>query len=136
MKAKKCKNNGCDNPSWSGGLCKNHIKKTALKSTRKIPINIKKKDKKVSNSFKRYKLFMVLWHERGNRSEVSDEVIFGQPSSAHFHHILPKRKYPEADLDPDNIIIMTMDEHANVESDMYKYEEVNRRRELLTYKYN
>jgi len=30
---------------------------------------------------------------------------------------------------------LTLDEHANVESDMYKYEEVNKRREQLIIKY-
>lgn len=53
-----------------------------------------------------------------------------------FHHILPKKKYPEAKLDEENIIIMSMDEHENVEIDMYKYEEINKRREQLKTKYN
>ena len=54
----------------------------------------------------------------------------------YFHHILPKSKYPEAKYDEENIILLTPQEHSSVESDMYKYEEVNRRRELLKIKYN
>jgi len=52
-----------------------------------------------------------------------------------FHHILPKEKYPEAAYDEENIILLTLEEHDNVERDMYKYEEVNKRRDLLKLKY-
>jgi hypothetical protein len=55
--------------------------------------------------------------------------------STYFHHILPKEKYPKACFDEENIILLTLDEHTNVESDMYKYPEVNKRRELLKIKY-
>lgn len=145
MKSKKCKHEGCTNPVWSGGLCKNHIarklmKKTSVKKQRwnvfKTDDNGKKAMAKASLRSLRYDLFMVLWKKRGPRSEVSGEKIFGEPSSAHFHHILPKNKYPELDLVPENIIIMTMDEHNNVENDMFKYDEVNRRRELLLKKFD
>jgi 5-methylcytosine-specific restriction endonuclease McrA len=131
MKAKKCKK--CDCPSWSGGLCKNHIERKPMK-TSTIKTGGRRVGKKQSQT--RYELFMLIWKKRGPHSEVSGEKIFGEPSSAHFHHILPKSKYPEADLDPENIIIMTMDEHNNVENDMFKYDEVNRRRELLLKKYD
>ncbi len=47
----------------------------------------------------------------------------------------PKEKYPKACFDEENIILLTLDEHTNVESDMYKYPEVNKRRELLKLKY-
>jgi hypothetical protein len=56
--------------------------------------------------------------------------------STYFHHILPKEKYPEACLDEENIILLTLEEHSNVENDMYRYEEVNKRREQLKIKYN
>jgi len=38
-------------------------------------------------------------------------------------------------LDEENIILLTLNEHSNVENDMYKYEEVNIRREQLKKKY-
>jgi len=133
MKSKKCKIKGCTNPVWSGGLCKNHI---AHKPLKKVSIKKNHSQNKMKKVLERYDLFMVIWKKRGPHSEVSGESIFGKPSSAHFHHILPKSKYPMADLDPENIIIMTMDEHNNVENDMYKYDEVNRRREKLIKKYD
>lgn len=142
MKSKKCKHEGCTNPVWSGGLCQNHIARKPMKRHAKKKKAVSMIDKmkplqhKTNIRQARYNLFMVLWKKRGPHSEVSGERIYGEPSSAHFHHILPKSKYPEADLDPENIIIMTMDEHNNVENDMYKYDEINRRRELLLKKYN
>ena len=59
-----------------------------------------------------------------------------EPMSTFFHHILPKEKFPEARLDEENIILLTLDEHTSVESDMYKYPEVNNRREKLKAKYD
>ena len=80
-------------------------------------------------------VFTNIWLKRPHLSEVSDNYLGMEPLSAHFHHILPKSKYPELRLVEENIILLTLDEHANVESDMYKYEEVNKRRELLITKY-
>jgi len=47
-----------------------------------------------------------------------------------------KNKYPELAYDKCNIILLTLDEHTNVEADMYRYEEVNRRRIELLNKIN
>ena len=55
--------------------------------------------------------------------------------STFFHHILAKEKYPDAAYDESNIILLTLDEHTNVENDIYKYEEINKRRESLKLKY-
>jgi uncharacterized protein YvpB len=79
--------------------------------------------------------FMSIWNKRPHRSEVSNTFLSKEPSSAYFHHILPKEKYPEAKFDEDNIILLTFDEHNNVENDMYKYEEINERRKHLKLKY-
>ena len=79
--------------------------------------------------------FSSIWNKRPHRSEISKEYLGKEASSAFFHHILPKSKYPLAEYDEENIILLTMDEHNNVENDMYKYEEINRRREILQRKY-
>jgi len=79
--------------------------------------------------------FLQIWKKRLHLSEVSGLPLIGEPLSVYFHHILPKEKYPEAGLDEENIILLTLDEHTNVESDMYRYEEVNNRREYLKQKY-
>jgi len=80
-------------------------------------------------------MFLRIWKTRPRLSEVSGDYLVGGISTAFFHHILPKEKYPQAALDEENIILLTLDEHSNVESDMYRYEEVNKRREQLKQKY-
>ena len=80
--------------------------------------------------------FLQIWKKRLHLSEVSGLPLVGEPLHIYFHHILPKEKYPEAGLDEENIILLTLDEHSNVESDMYRYEEVNNRREQLKQKYD
>jgi hypothetical protein len=79
--------------------------------------------------------FLEIWKQRPHKSEISGASLGSEALSTYFHHILPKSKYPEACLDEENIILLTLDEHSNVESDMYRYEEVNRRREQLNLKY-
>lgn len=85
---------------------------------------------------KMLKFFLSIWEKRPHKSEISGKYLGKEPSSMFFHHILPKNKHPEAKLDEENIIILSLDEHENVEVDMYKYEEINKRREQLKIKYN
>jgi hypothetical protein len=80
-------------------------------------------------------LFLEIWKERKHYSEVSGNYLGSEALSTFFHHILPKSKYPDASYDKSNIILLTLDEHTNVEADIYKYEEVNKRRESLKLKY-
>lgn len=82
-----------------------------------------------------WEMFQKIWQERPQYSEVSWTVLGKEISSLYFHHILPKRNWEEAKFDEDNIILLTWDEHSNVESDMYCYEEINKRREKLLEKY-
>jgi hypothetical protein len=79
--------------------------------------------------------FLEIWKKRKHYSELSGDYLGSEPLHVFFHHILPKEKYPEAGLDEENIILLTLDEHSNVESDIYRYEEVNKRREQLKKKY-
>jgi hypothetical protein len=48
---------------------------------------------------------------------------------------LPKNKYPEAALDEENIILLTLQEHDQVEMDIYRYDVVNDKRKILLEKY-
>lgn len=125
---KLCKEIGCKMKAWSGGVCKNHIPKKALKATPK-PYNSDK-------ILKMQEFFLTIWKNKPHKSEVSGTSLGHEPMSTFFHHILPKEKYPEACFDEDNIVLLTLDEHTNVESDMYKYPEVNKRRDQLKLKYN
>ena len=80
--------------------------------------------------------FLQIWRKRLHYSQVSMDYLGKEPLSVFFHHILPKEKYPQAMYDEENIILLTLEEHDNVERDIYKYPEVNRRRELLKKKYD
>lgn len=114
-----------------GEYCFHHKPRMALKKTSSKPINELK-----GNNMMMKTIFEYIWNNRPHKSEVSGDLLMYPPSSAYFHHILPKAKYPQAKYDTENIILLTMDEHGNVESDMYRYEEVNKRREKLKIKYN
>ena len=81
-------------------------------------------------------MFINIWKKRRHYSEVSGDYLGKEPMSIYFHHILAKEKYPEACLDEENIILLTLEEHSNVENDMYRYEEINNRRISLKEKYN
>lgn len=78
---------------------------------------------------------MDIWQERKHNSEISGKWLGKEALTVFFHHILPKSKYPEAMLDPDNIILLTFEEHGKVENDPTHFEEVNKRREKLKEKY-
>lgn len=119
MKASLCKTVGCNNPAWSGGLCKNHM---AHKSSFKKTVPAKKGPNPM------HKFFMEIWKERPHYSELGGEWLGKEASSAFFHHILPKSTHPEMAYLKSNIILLSLDEHANVENDMYRYPEINERR--------
>jgi len=136
---KTCKIENCNNPVWSKSLCKNHINRKPLPSGRgltnkKLSFS-KTKSKKEINSEQMHLFFIECWKKRPHYSEISGKFLGNEPMSTYFHHILPKNKYPQIALDEENIVFLTLDEHTNVESDMYKYEEINKRRELLKTKY-
>jgi len=80
--------------------------------------------------------FLQIWGKRPHFSEVSGDFLGNEPLTIFFHHILPKEKYPEAWLDEENIILLTLDEHTNVESNIYKYDTINERRKSLLEKYD
>ena len=104
-------------------------------TSRKSSIVSKKLDKSPSKFLEMRQFFLSIWKKKPHKSEVSGIYLGKEPSSLYFHHILPKSKYPEFRNLEENIIILTPDEHANVEADMYKYEEINKRRDYLLKKY-
>lgn len=143
---KTCKIIECNNNIWSNGFCKNHISKKPLSTgkgltTRKVSIkgNYKAMEllvKEINNVREQMRqMFLDVWKKRTHHSEVSGVYLGSEPMSTYFHHILPKEKYPEACLDEENIVLLSLEEHSNVENDMYKYEEINERRNQLKLKY-
>jgi len=127
----KCKTCGKNSDSE---YCFQHKPRKQLQSGKKPSLIVKKK---VSDgkSHQMREMFMDIWKKRPHKSEISGTYLGKEPMSTYFHHILAKEKYPEACLDEENIILLTLEEHSNVENDMYRYEEVNKRRNHLNLKY-
>jgi len=115
---------------WSKGACKYH----APKPTRSLRKKKQSSSKEDINQMREF--FMDIWRKRRHYSEVSDTYLGKEPLSIYFHHILPKEKFKQAQYDEANIILLTLDEHSNCESDMYRYDEINKRRESLLEKYS
>jgi hypothetical protein len=127
MKCKTCgKNSDSD-------YCFQHKPRKQLQSGR--PSLTTKKKVSDGKSHQMREMFLDIWKKRAHKSEVSGTYLGKEPMSTYFHHILAKEKYPEACLDEENIILLTLEEHSNVENDMYRYEEVNNRRNQLNLKY-
>ena len=137
---KTCSIENCNNPIWSKGVCKNHMIKKSMndgKAVRMSTISNKKTNSVQNNRhIQQREMFLNIWKKKAHRSEVSGVYLGSEPMSTYFHHILPKSKYPQAMFDEDNIILLSLWEHENVENDMYKYEEINNKRIILKIKYN
>ena len=96
---------------------------------------IDKYEEEIRKTVEMHQFFLQIWKKRLHKSEVSGTSLGSEALSTYFHHILSKEKYPEIALDEENIILLTLWEHADVEADIYKYEEINNRREQLEQKY-
>jgi hypothetical protein len=127
----KCKTCGKNAESEYCFKCK---PRKALKSVKFSTVKRKTSDDS-AQILQMQEFFLSIWKKKPHLSEISGIPLIGEPSSAYFHHILPKSKYPEAKFDEDNIILLTFDEHNNVENDIYKYEIINKKREQLKIKY-
>ena len=126
MKCKVCGKNA------ESEYCFQHKKRKPLQTVKNLIKNRIKSDK---SSTELHHFFHTVWKKRKHYSEVSGTYLGPEALSIYFHHILPKEKFPEAAYDEDNIILLTFDEHNNVEMNMYKYPEINTRRDKLKKKY-
>jgi len=95
-----------------------------------------KSDEEIRKISELREFFSQIWSKRPHYSEVSGKWLGKEPLTIFFHHILPKEKYPQASFDEENIILLTLEEHEQVEMDIYRYEEVNNKRNYLKIKYN
>jgi hypothetical protein len=136
MKCKTCGKNS------DGEYCFIHKPRKPLPSSGKgltskmSSLSSKKLDKSPDKFLEMRQFFLSIWKKKAHISEVSGDYLGKEPMSTYFHHILPKEKYPEACLDEENIVLLSLLEHSNVENDMYKYEEINNRRKNLLIKYD
>lgn len=130
----KCKTCGANAESE---YCFRHKPKKPLpKTSSKFAKKLDKSDEEIRKISEMRDFFLQIWRKRSHHSEVSGKWLGKEPLTVFFHHILPKEKYPEASLDEQNIILLTLEEHEQVEMDMYRYEEINNIRKLLLGKYS
>lgn len=80
--------------------------------------------------------FLSIWAKRVHYSDVSGTYLGKEPLTVFFHHVLPKEKYPNLKYEEYNIVLLTLDEHTNVESDKFRYEAINDRRDYLIMKHD
>lgn len=134
QKCKSCGNN-CE-----GEYCFRHKPRKPLsKGSVTFKTHLLSRDdnqERINNILKQQQLFLGIWKKRKHRSEISDAHLGEEPRTIFFHHILPKEKYPQAQFDEENIILLTWEEHNQVEMDMYRYQKINELREQLLIKYN
>lgn len=95
----------------------------------------KKLDKSEEKTNEMRDFFLYLWKKLPHYSMVSGKWLGKEPLTVFFHHILPKEKYPQAMFDEENIVLLTLEEHNQVEMDGYRFEEVNNKRNYLKHKY-
>lgn len=113
--------------------CFQHKPKKALKTNSGIKQTTTKSTK---NTDEMFSFFLDIWKKRKHQSEISGKYLGKEPLSIYFHHILPKEKYKEASLDEENIILLTWEEHDQVERDIFRYPKINELRDQLLNKYN
>lgn len=114
---------------------RNGFKEKTSKPLRKKIDTQDTKDERRAQLDKDWAFYEKIWNSRPHRSEVSGTPLY-KFTTMYFHHIIPKSKWKEGRYLEENIILLTPEEHAVVENDIYKYEEVNKRREQLKIKYN
>lgn len=119
LKAKTCKVEGCSNPVWSKGKCKNHLDKkpkglkaTSLKARKKVS-----SDKK--DSTRLLDFFNEIWDsmEKPRVCQSCGKIIYSKENSTlYHHHVLAKSKYPQFKYDKRNILFLCPECHEEVEN--------------------
>lgn len=119
-----------------GEYCFRHKPRKPLpKTSSRLSKKLDKSDEVIQKSSEMKDFFLQIWRKRPHYSEVSGKWLGSEPLTIFFHHILPKEKYSGASLDEENIVLLTLEEHEQVEMDMYRFEEINLKRNYLKIKY-
>ena len=112
---KLCKIEGCNNPSWSGGMCKNHTPKKPM--SKGVFQQIRDKGPNVptfqKNVNEMREFFLDIWSKKPHRCENCDTYLGNEPFSYMFDHILEKSKYPDLKYEEENICILCLDCHGD-----------------------
>ena len=86
-------------------------------------------------------MFLLIWKEREHKSELSGAYLGDIPNAWFFAHILGKGAFPQAKYDLDNIMLVTQDEHWQLDQNTHLaktdslYAPFFQKQELLKQKY-
>lgn len=86
-------------------------------------------------------MFLQIWKEREHKSELSGQYLGDEMNAWFFAHILGKGAFPQAKYDPDNIMLVTQDEHWQLDQNTHLvktdslYAPFFKKQEILKQKY-
>lgn len=101
LKAKQCKEEGCEFPAWSKGKCRIHMeaKPPKLKSTRYIKQSGYDKEKM-------FALYDLHWDTHPDKKcESCGKQLYGENLTLYHDHLLEKSVYPQYAYDLDNLFL-------------------------------
>src|SRR5579862_7870958 len=114
----------------SAYMVKRRLEKLGLKEPepKKKPKPIAKVSEKKKAEMKEERSLYLLdkafylehWNAHPRKCEECGKHLGNKPLTIFFHHILPKRNYPEFRHEHTNIIVLCPDHHAQAESDISK----------------
>lgn len=118
--AKQCKFEGCTYPVFSNGYCRNHQWCRQDKNKPQISTSIHdRKDKYIKPKAKaptgELVMFKEIWNERPHVSELNGEKLYYFDINC-FHHLLHKSSFPKFLLFKPNIILLTRNQHHQIET--------------------
>lgn len=109
---KTCSHDNCNNPVFSKGFCRYHYPKKSIKRVSDKEKIKKESKKKLLEEDKQF--YAGIWDKREHYCSECGVGIC-EPSTANFHHILEKRNYPDLRHTEDNIVILCIACHQQVE---------------------
>lgn len=82
-------------------------------------------------SLKMKVFFNYLWGVKPRKSEISGERLGSEPLNIYFHHLFEKGEHPSLAFCEDNIILVTAEEHQNLNNNLEYYEKTIERRRII-----
>lgn len=120
IKSKPCTVEGCNQPRFAKGFCKNH---QGLRTDGKKPKPIIKRTPKAQEKINLKKelfptdmaFYLKVWLSKPHICEACGKSLGNKPKTYNFDHILEKgnKKYAHLRHEPDNICLLCMDCHTN-----------------------
>ena len=84
---------------------------------------------------KQWLFFYLILQSSMKESEISQTELYGPITSCWFHHIYPKSKYPELRFCIENIILVTKEEHDQIEAGVV-FKEVEQKKKYIAEHYD